>query len=529
MLSSGFLYSWIPCGRTTSETVYEQLRDAVFDNDKARLQELLQQHDGVVDVDHFDAGGQTLLHLAGFWGRMELVKVLLSANASLKTKNAAGCTALDLATHWGHSVVAEVIRLRGGRSVWEEKFGHMQVQVEELKLHAIHAQTQLADSKRECERLRDAFHESHAKCEEKCSCAQQPCTWSPPARGADADCRAKAEHLQHESQQETLAVIAHRDEMLQVMQGSIRKQEDAAYNWQRAEVAAAIAESRRDSFQKKHVAALGELVIITARLDTAEDELTVLKTDLAEHIYEKKREQKIKKCAARAMSHVSGNTASNGSSSPAPTSSTSSPSLLASSKVLPRKSHSEEAASLSSSPPPSTPATTATKKKYFSLAAREFGERLRNEELTKQKARAMRHANTENQYLTTASSHRSEHHFEEEFVATLQSFTTTRDAKWNALKKDRDHQARFSRSVLARPIATAPHLQMRHGHPDEDGGGRFCPPGEDTDVIHPFRPHHLVVTPVLLPKAASHGVSFYAMDSTKSMPDQRTWTMCFDP
>lgn len=496
----------------STETLYAQLRDAVFDNDKERLQELLQ-HDGV-DVDHLDAGGQTLLHLACFWGRMELVKVLLNAGASLKAKNAAACTALDLATHWGHSAVAEVIRLRGGRSVWEEKLGHLQVQVEDLKLQAQESQTQYLDKKRAFDTLTIDYHSLHTRFEEAKSARLLSEHALAQARldveSLTADNarlqtalddmtanyhatlieKAKAEHLQHEAQRETTAVIAHRDGILRTMQESVAKQEAAAHSWQRAEVAAAIADSQRnfafaerDQFQKKHVAALADLVVVTAKLDAAEEELMVLKTDLAEHIYEKKREQKIKKRAARALSHVYGDSGCNETGVNAPSGAnrplTTPVNALQQKRALsPPAHHRPElrastaavgptpASSGPSSPLPATsnkPATTAAKKKYFSLAAREYGERLRAEELKKQKERAKRHARTENQYLTQGLSApvRAAEQFQDEFVATVQSFTTARSAKWKELKKERDRQAWFTRSVLARPIATAPHALGR--------------------------------------------------------------------
>lgn len=499
----------------SSETQYAQLRDAVFDNDRARLQELLA-HEGV-DVDHYDAGGQTLLHLACFWGRMELVKVLLNAGASLKTKNAAACTALDLATHWGHSAVAEVIRLRGGRSVWEEKLGHLQVQVEDLKLQALQSQSQYLHKKRDFDTLSDDFHALHTHFEEaksthalsehalaKAQLETQALTVDVARLQAALDdmttkfhqClvdKVRTEHMQLEAQRETQAVIAHRDEVLGRMNESIAKQESAAHNWQQAEVAAAIAESQRnfafaerDQFQRKHTAALGELLIVTARLDATEEELMGLKTDLAEYIYEKKREEKIKKRAERTLSHVYGGGGpaagdrSTGSSSPTsmhhrpsttPLGKTqhqsSSRSLLLQSPSTPSSpSVHQSVATLSlvhhepsAARGVSQQANSSSKKKYFSLAAREFGERLRAEELRKQRERVKRHERTENQYLTQGLNARvrAADQFQEEFVTKVQSFAAQRSEQWRELKKERDRQGWFTRSVLARPIATAPH------------------------------------------------------------------------
>ncbi|TYZ66584.1 hypothetical protein PybrP1_001684 [[Pythium] brassicae (nom. inval.)] len=522
----------------SSETLYAQLRDAVFDNDKERLQELLQT-DGV-DVDHFDAGGQTLLHLACFWGRMDLVKVLLNAGASLKTKNAASCTALDLATHWGHSAVAEVIRLRGGRSVWEEKLGHLQVEAEDLRLQAQQSRTQYLAKKRDVEALTADYHALYARFEEAKSARVLAERALAKAQGeveglatevarlqaalevmtanfhASLIEKAKAQHLQQESQRETTAVIAHRDDILRVMQESVAKQEQAAHGWQRAEVAAAIAESQRnfafadrDRFQKKHVAALAELVVVTAKLDAAEEELMTLKTDLAEHIYEKRREKKLKKRAERALGHVfgeaGGSDAGGGgrkSGAPAPLATPKSSQQLrsVSPPPLPRQQQQRETekrpttnARVPLAPTSSTPVTggSSGKKKYFSLAAREFGERLRAEEIRKQKDRAKRHARTENQYLTQGLSAplRASEQFQDEFVAKVQNFSAARSAKWKELKKDRDRQAWFTRSVLARPIATAPHSlgsggdgSLLEGDSEEPDGKGVLPTTASTDA-----------------------------------------------
>lgn len=491
----------------SAETVYAQLRDAVFDNDKARLQELLQT--GNVDVDHFDAGGQTLLHLACFWGRMDIVKVLLNAGASLKAKNAASCTALDLATHWGHSAVAEVIRLRGGRSVWEEKLGHLQIEAEDLRLEAQQSRTQYLTKKRDIEALTADYHALHVRFEEAKSARvlaeHALVTVQAEVSGLATEVtrleaaletmtanfhatlieNAKAQHLQLEAERETAAVIVHRDGVVRVMQASVAKQEAAAHGWQRAEVAAAIADSQRnfafadrDRYRKKHVAALAELVVVTAKLDAAEEELMTLKTDLAEHIYEKRREKKLKKRAERALSHVFGEDATAGCGK---TEALGAPSLqrpLAtpkSSRQLQQRKSGKTTPTNATVPLATTSSTSLTgtggvggsssskTKKYFSLAAHEFGERLRAEEIRKQKDRVKRHTRTENQYLAHGLSApvRASEQFQDEFVATVQTFSVARSNKWKELEKDRNRQAWFTRSVLARPIATAPHLLGR--------------------------------------------------------------------
>lgn len=444
------------------ESHYESLRDAIFDNDRDRVQELLQVEG--VDVDHFDAGGQTLLHLASFWGRMEIVKLLLATGASLKTKNAAGCTALDLATHWGHSSVAEIIRLRGAPSVWEAKLGHLQIQIEDLKLLLAQSQQQFEQKKLAHDRLVEEIHETQTRLEEEksahllCRIRLETATQERDAITADRALvqialdsltsdyqtalieRAKSERMQHEARQEAEAMVKHRDEILHAMQQSVHKQEEAAHNWQRAEVAAAIADSQRnfafaerDRVTQRHVAALGEVVLLTARLHAAEQELMTLKTDLAEHIYEKRREQKNQRRAAMAQMAA-------GTSPGIPSDAT--PTRESASRRQPRQT----------SPPPLLPGKSKPKK-IFSLAAREFGERLRADERRKHSRREHEQQQAEAQYVNRGDTDASiaSDKFQDEFVTTVQHFATTRQDKWHELKKDRDRQAHFATKVLARP------------------------------------------------------------------------------
>lgn len=443
------------------ESHYESLRDAIFDNDRDRVQELLQVEG--VDVDHFDAGGQTLLHLASFWGRMEIVKLLLTTGASLKTKNAAGCTALDLATHWGHSSVAEVIRLRGAPSVWEAKLGHLQIQIEDLKLLLAQSQQQYEQKKLAHDRLVEEIYETQTRLEEEksahllCRIRLETASQERDAITADRALvqsaldsltrdyqtalieRAKAERMQHEAKQEAEAMLKHRDEILHAMQQSVRKQEEAAHNWQRAEVAAAIADSQRnfafaerDRVTQKHVAALGEVLLLTARLHAAELELMTLKTDLAEHIYEKRREQKNQRRAVMAQMAAG---APPGTANAPPT-------RDPVSRRQPRQT-----------PPPILPGQSKPKK-IFSLAAREFGERLRADERRKHLRRRHEQQQAEAQYANRGDADASiaSAKFQDEFVTTVQHFATTRQEKWHELKKDRDRQAHFATKVLTRPL-----------------------------------------------------------------------------
>ncbi|KAG7395876.1 hypothetical protein PHYBOEH_003080 [Phytophthora boehmeriae] len=459
---------------TVAETHYELIRDAIFDNDRARVAELLAIPG--VDVDHFDAGGQTLLHLACFWGRMDLAKVLLAAGASLKTKNAAGCTALDLATHWGHSAVAEVIRLRGGSSVWEDKLGAMQLELEDLTLRSEYVEKQ--NIEKQC-RLDDMVKELHAvqtQLAEERSAHALTATTLQRVRLNHANQRELHQQLVHERdslveqlkasmvalansekanervKEEMAALKAHRDDILEQMQESVKKQEEAAHNWQRAEAAAAMADSQRnfafserDQLYRTEKATLSDLLVTTERLGAAEDELMTLKTDLAEHIFEMKREQRSQKHAARAIASVTTDKLTQGSRRP-----TTTPALtLSSSEKSTRRP--EEIQQL-------LQAAKSTPKKKFSLAAREYGDRIRGEEQKKLRDRVQRQQRVENQYRAHGfrAAVVDAEVFQEEFVSTVRAFASSRSEKWQNLKRDRDRQARFVANTLARPISTAP-------------------------------------------------------------------------
>ncbi|POM62016.1 Ankyrin repeat-containing protein [Phytophthora palmivora] len=424
-----------------SETHYELIRDAIFDNDRDRVAELLAVPG--VDVDHFDAGGQTLLHLACFWGRMELAKLLLAAGASLKTKNAAGCTALDLATHWGHSAVAEVIRLRGGSSVWEDKFGALQVELEDLTLRAQHLETQNNDKLRQLEFLAKELQAAQTQLAEEKS-----------AHTLTIDSYQRAQQLlnvQVEKNQQLEQEKASLTEQLKMTTTSVKKQEEAAHNWQRAEVAAAMADSQRnfafaerDQLHRAQLATLAELLVTTERLGAAEDELMKLKTDLAEHIFEMRREQRNQKRIAHALTSARGNNVSQVSRRP-----TTTPAEMTTNIKKTRKP--EEVQQL-------LQVARETPKKIFSLAAREYGDRVYLDEKQKLRERGQRHQRVENQYR--AHGFRAPvvdaEVFQEEFVSTVRAFASCRSEKWKNLKRERDRQAHFATTTLARPISTAP-------------------------------------------------------------------------
>ncbi|KAL3662781.1 hypothetical protein V7S43_012184, partial [Phytophthora oleae] len=441
------------------ESHYELLRDAIFDNDRTRASELLAAPG--VDVDHFDAGGQTLLHLACFWGRMDLAKLLLAAGASLKTKNAAGCTALDLATHWGHSAVAEMIRLRGGSSVWEDKLGALQVELGDVRLRTRHLEAENAHKRLQLEsftlelqavqtRLAEekSAHkftlESFQRVQEQLKLQKEAKEQLEEQREALRDqlnvsrvAEANAERASVRSLEDAKAMKVHRDDVLAQMQTSVKKQKESAHNWQRAEAAASMADSQRnfafaerDLIHRAQLATLAELLVTTERLGAAENELMRLRTDLAEHIFDMKREKRSQKHAAKAMGSsqsTAGDTKGKKSRKP------------------------EEVEQLLQK-------ARETPKKMFSLAAREYGDRVYLEEQRKLRGRSERQQKVENQYRVHGfrAPVVGAEAFQEEFVSTVRAFASSRSEKWQNLKRDQDRQARFATTTLARPISTAP-------------------------------------------------------------------------
>jgi ankyrin repeat protein len=79
------------------------------------LVELLIKKKAPLDIQH-ESGG-TPLHLAAFWGHLDVTKVLLNAGAKMDIKNEKGRTALDIAALYGHREVAETIAKKSGQPV----------------------------------------------------------------------------------------------------------------------------------------------------------------------------------------------------------------------------------------------------------------------------------------------------------------------------------------------------------------------------------------------------------------------------
>ncbi|KDO31404.1 hypothetical protein SPRG_04021, partial [Saprolegnia parasitica CBS 223.65] len=313
---------------------YDALRDAVWNDDLEALQ--MCMHAGRIDVNHTDSAGQTLLHLASFWGRTEIVRLLVSLGASMKAKNAAGCTALDLAIHWGHSATAEMIRLRGGLSVWEEKMGLLQMQVEDLSTTLADCEAENRHKDSQLQAYRTEILELHTKwratldlldAETKKGVALQA-RHDELARVTDklrTDLAGLKQEL-HEAQLEAIridmervAAETTRDASLQQREVAVRAAADAyavqverLRDWQAAEAAAVMMETQRnaawterDAIKLRASAVAIELRLVTERLEFTQSELTALRQETLEFTEAKRKEEIRQRRAMRALEVIS--------------------------------------------------------------------------------------------------------------------------------------------------------------------------------------------------------------------------------
>ncbi|OQR96244.1 hypothetical protein ACHHYP_16533 [Achlya hypogyna] len=313
---------------------HDALRDAVWNDDIEGLQ--MYMHAGRIDVNHTDAAGQTLLHLASFWGRTEIVRLLVSLGASMKMKNAAGCTALDLAIHWGHSATAEMIRLRGGTSVWEEKMGLLQMQVEDLATALADSERQRAHQEAQLIAHRAEILELHAKWrttgdlleteEKKCAATMLKHESLVKAAAALRDEVTALKADLHDTQLDAIrldearvAAESARDAALQQRETALRAANDAfavqverIRDWQAAENAAVILETQRNAaFVERDAVKLRasvmavELQLATERLAFTADELATLRDETKEFMEAKRKEEIRQRRAARALETIS--------------------------------------------------------------------------------------------------------------------------------------------------------------------------------------------------------------------------------
>lgn len=79
------------------------LREAVRNGDSSELRRLLEAREGKINLNVFDAEGQTALHQSCQLGNLELVKVLVRFGADVRLANRDGWSAVHIAAFGGHT------------------------------------------------------------------------------------------------------------------------------------------------------------------------------------------------------------------------------------------------------------------------------------------------------------------------------------------------------------------------------------------------------------------------------------------
>lgn len=148
---------------TDAETRFEELASMVYENASAgRLSKVLLGEQGAPSLVNAQqsGSGQTLLHLAAFWGRPAIAQLLVELGADVEVRNAEARTALELAVDWKRPKVANIIRAAGGFSPLEEKIAVLEAQnaglvraVDQSRRSLERAKTEIAV---QAEELRDA-------------------------------------------------------------------------------------------------------------------------------------------------------------------------------------------------------------------------------------------------------------------------------------------------------------------------------------------------------------------------------------
>ena len=99
---------------------FTELSNLLYESSLSSFETLVHNADGESYVDQQDSGGQTLLHLAAFWGRPDAVALLIDLGANIDLNNIEGRRPIDVAIDWEQEECAELLRSAGGRSSLEE-------------------------------------------------------------------------------------------------------------------------------------------------------------------------------------------------------------------------------------------------------------------------------------------------------------------------------------------------------------------------------------------------------------------------
>ena len=110
---------------------YNECVQLIYEDDFQRMIELLVE-DGDSIINYKDEAGQSLLHVAAFWGKAKIAANLLLLRCEVEPKNAEGLTPLEIAIEWDHFETAQVIRSAGGFCSMEERIKELEKNNREL-------------------------------------------------------------------------------------------------------------------------------------------------------------------------------------------------------------------------------------------------------------------------------------------------------------------------------------------------------------------------------------------------------------
>ncbi|RHY50819.1 hypothetical protein DYB34_000260 [Aphanomyces astaci] len=390
-----------------AENTYDALRDAIWNDDLEQLR--YHMRTGRIDVNHTDSAGQTLLHLAAFWGRTDIVRVLISL---------------------------------GGTSVWEEKMGLLQMQVEDLTTTVVDVERQNRDHEAMVATLRADLVTLHATWAEAVDQGKAHAAERDTLAAAAADLEAAVDRLhqdvatlkqdlyesqmdgfrldraREQAENERDAAVQQRRDAIDRQNAALEGQAQRTRDWQAAERAAVIMETQRNmAFHERD-----HLELQAERLAYAQAEHRRIEEEAAEFLHAKRQQDLRLKRAARALEEFSAE---------------------------------KKAAAMEAAKTYGQQQTTNRRRQLAASPSREDRHR--------QRAQTAAALESQQQQHDLAS-------FEAEFVHTIKTFTEARDAKW-AKVKALDQQSRFDADRAARrPLV---HLKdSSSAHSREDGGRR---------------------------------------------------------
>lgn len=301
-------------------TYHAKMRDAVWDDDQDAIDQLLKSPH--FNIHYTDAGLQTILHLSAFWGKPSSVRKFIQAGANVGAKNTTSNTALDLAIQWGHSDIANTLRFQGALSVWEERFQHCQVRLEneqherEMRQHEFERQAhriqgleaQLLAKHRAALAVSSTLERTQSQLDASTQKNAELNLELEQALARNQELADQASTLVHAETKARYAAMTARDERDVALANDARRQETLAemtqaeatsrHHWHRAEVAAQVADTcrnqafvARDNALRKLEASVAETTRLNDLWADCRERLEVLENETRDYIREKKRAQ----------------------------------------------------------------------------------------------------------------------------------------------------------------------------------------------------------------------------------------------